>query len=170
MIILHSMLSGCEGSKQITSVLHKHFHKLSSQCQNACTAMGEIKVIYFLPNSLFCIPLFPQLHISFFLPVLLAFPVLDWRWSVLKDPHNLNFINSVIMYMYVASTNGKSQRNGPTCIMSLVNLCIRKSGWGDSCWLIQSQQHRQEDQLLPLHSTVQASRAERPVLLCPPFI
>lgn len=51
------MHSGCEESRKITSVLNKHFHKPSPKCPNADIAKQEIKVIYFLANSLLLVPL-----------------------------------------------------------------------------------------------------------------
>lgn len=60
------MHSGCEESRKITSVLNKHFHKPSPKILDADIAMQEIKVIYFLTNSLFLSPLPLTPHIFFF--------------------------------------------------------------------------------------------------------
>lgn len=61
------MHSGCEESRKITSVLNKHFHKPSPKILDADIAMQEIKVIYFLMNSLFLspLPLTPHIFFSF---------------------------------------------------------------------------------------------------------
>lgn len=143
MIILHSVLSGFEGSKKITSVLNKHFHKPSSKCQNAYAAMWEIKVIYFLANSILCIPLPLSSHIFFFLCVLPAFSVLDGRFSIPKYPHHSTSINSVTMWTLLESKHRKPELkcSFPMCFIIRYN---QKSGHGQfQGLLIKSQQCHQ---------------------------
>lgn len=135
------MLSDFKGSKKITSVLNKYFHKPSSECQNAYVAMWEIKVIYFLANSLLCMPLPLSSH-RFFLYILPALSVPDWRLSVYKYPYN-----STYEFHYHVDTFGLktlktwTKRSGLTLPMHFITWYNNKSGLRQfqGCF-IQSQQ------------------------------
>lgn len=68
----------------ITYVLSKHFHKPSSKCRNAYVAIWEIKVIYFLVNSLLC----------------MFYPILCVLWAFLKSQiGGCQFLSILITYL-----------------------------------------------------------------------